>query len=704
MTPLALGFRLWKTNTPIKRIVTFVVLCATSTIALLGLAQWHLYDQPQARTELITPGLVEPEQLTEMRWVTADSEVNGQTLRVLIVEPQNGETSISVPGYGIPIAIGQAVVSPRLAEILQSTPSLAQRIPGQEIGILGESGLATPNSYYAVAVSDQLHGGGYRGAGWGLRNADNLPGLEAGPSRLIISLLVLLPCSGAILVILLVVCPEWARRTTILREIGASATQRRIVVALPMTLDAVIPCVIGGVIAPFCYVLAQETDMSGFDRFKPSVAFWVVATTFLVTLVSGVSWLISARASQPPSARLQRSLSLKLLPSVPIACLMLLGVFIVLRLVCSELVIPSAGPLIMVSLAACCIFGAGQVATPISRILLKVLRSDHAPDELATAHLLGRPTMIQSITILLSPMVSVAMLVSAVLAIVATDITLDQRRYQTVSTTATVQQLIGLLDHENGWLRVAELEGGEKIEIFGTCRHLADVYGAVQTSSGECADNVSYDNHEIQTSDGEPISLAGVATTISTKHLRASDIQRYAKDHSETGLLTAYFAIDREIISLTDAQNLILQWCPNSHVSVGHDINSNMPLVSEARLFTVTEATFGFLALTGALIVLSLFDTSLTTTLRNLTEIGVSDKDVRKFRAYRMLKASIAASITALFIGLVIEHAYIALATTPPLDLTGLTIGLIAASLVTCLMVIVGWAAPLPSLSNDETT
>ncbi|MGW2489230.1 FtsX-like permease family protein [Streptomyces sp. NPDC001606] len=200
---------------------------------------------------------------------------------------------------------GEVFVSPPLHELLRRSPSLAQRLPGRERGIIGPQGLARPGELIAyVGVSREEVRDGWELRGFG-RNWTPFPVVEP-PAldmvRYVMSGAVLLP-----LVVFLSVCArlsaaDRARRLAALRLLGMKAEEVRRVNAAETVVAATLGALLGLGEYWILNRLGAQVGLPGFTWYAGDGA--LSGSTIVTCLVGcpALAWLVG-RASARRAVR-----------------------------------------------------------------------------------------------------------------------------------------------------------------------------------------------------------------------------------------------------------------------------------------------------------------------------------------------------------------------------------------------------------------
>jgi hypothetical protein len=218
-------------------------------------------------------------------------------------------------------AAGETWVSPRLRELISNEPDLVDRLPGRVVGVIGASGLQSPDQIFSVAgVTPEANNGAIKAIGWGNTSPTNdRATLPRGPFLAILILLVGLPLIIFGRLVASLSAESRRRRTAALHLIGVPS--RALVQAV--TMESLLRGAIGASVGLVCFCLVigpvARSTLLGFSWFPPASLVAGPSTVLTVALVAlsvvlparrevarELARPIQSRAGAPPSASLWR--------------------------------------------------------------------------------------------------------------------------------------------------------------------------------------------------------------------------------------------------------------------------------------------------------------------------------------------------------------------------------------------------------------
>ncbi|UUU34049.1 ABC transporter permease [Streptomyces sp. CA-210063] len=215
------------------------------------------------------------------------------------IEPPPGLTELPAPG--------ELFVSPRLREVLQREPALAQLLPGRESGLITTQGLAHPDELYAyVGVSpEELEGGGDRVTMFGKPFASS-PTVE--PStldmvRFTLAGVVLLPLAVFLAVCARLSAAARARRLAALRLLGLSVKGTQRVNAAETVTAALSGAVLGLGIYWVANQLVSRIGLPGLKWYPSDGALSVSTVVACVVGCPVLAWFVGRAGARKAAAR-----------------------------------------------------------------------------------------------------------------------------------------------------------------------------------------------------------------------------------------------------------------------------------------------------------------------------------------------------------------------------------------------------------------
>ncbi|WP_215455330.1 FtsX-like permease family protein [Streptomyces sp. ATCC 21386] len=214
------------------------------------------------------------------------------------VEPPPGLSELPAPG--------ELYLSPRLREVLQQEPGLAQLLPGDERGAIGAQGLAHPDELYAyVGVDhDELEGGSDPVAFFGRKEAD-WPTVE--PStldivRFTLAGVVLLPLAVFLSVCARLSAAARTRRLAALRLLGLSRKGTQRVNAAETVAAALLGAMLGLGLYEVANQLISRVGVPGFKWYPSDGALSL--STALICLVGcpALAWFVGRASARKAAA------------------------------------------------------------------------------------------------------------------------------------------------------------------------------------------------------------------------------------------------------------------------------------------------------------------------------------------------------------------------------------------------------------------
>ncbi|MFF3451316.1 ABC transporter permease [Streptomyces sp. NPDC002667] len=225
--------------------------------------------------------------------------------RVFVAKGTGGPRSLP-PGLSELPSPGEVFVSPRVHDLLRDAPAAKALLPGREAGVIGPTGLAHPDEFYAYVGTDRAElareGRTLKGFGYSYAPSPAVEPSTLTDVRFALATLVLLPLGIFLSVCARLSAASRMRRLAALRLLGLSIKGTQRVNAAETVVAAVLGAVLG--LGEY-WVLNQVMSRAGLPglRWYPGDGALSAATIAVCLLgCPALAWLVSRRSARDATA------------------------------------------------------------------------------------------------------------------------------------------------------------------------------------------------------------------------------------------------------------------------------------------------------------------------------------------------------------------------------------------------------------------